>query len=118
MAWDGVDRRKGPDFLSKSVKWLTGIGWILLFAGMNLFHFGRPKVLTGFQESQLDKNIDKWDPVISPVFVTVMFLILYVSGTGLYVNKKRHRRKNDKYYISLLSLIVMSIMGLTYFYFN
>jgi len=112
------EKRVCPDIWCKSIKWISILGWILLFISMMLFHFGRPHVTTGFEQKVLAQAKEEWNPFYGPLFLSTMFLILYISLTGFLINKKRHKRKEDRYNISLLFLFIFSLMGLSYYFFN
>lgn len=112
------EKRVCPDIWCKSIKWLCIFGWILLFISMMLFHLGRPYVAAGFEQKSVAQAQIEWDPFYGPLFLSAMFLILYVSLTGFLINKKRHKRKEDRYNISILFLFIFSLMGLSYYFFN
>ena len=112
------NKRICPDFWSKSIKWLSISGWTLLFISMLLFHSGRPQVPTAIERQSIEKIRDTWDPEIAPYFLSIMVTVFYISLMALFINNKRHKRKEDRYNISVFLLFIFSILGLSYYFFN
>ncbi len=111
------DRRKGPDPWIKSLTWFGIIGWILLLIAMAVFHKARPESetsITGFLQNTLGR---RWDMELVPYFIFLSAFILLISLFGLFINSQRNNRKNDSYRMSLISLVVISILGLLYYIF-
>ena len=110
-----IERRKGPDKWIKSLTWFGTIGWIFMIVTFAIFHKARPESETsivGFYQDRLGKN---WDADLVPYFVILSAFILILSTIGLIVNSKRHNRRNDKYRLSLILLVIISILGLVYY---
>lgn len=110
-----IDRRKGPDKWIKSLTWFGIIGWLFMFVTFVIFHEARPeseRSIVGFYQYKLGRS---WNEELVPYFVFLSAFILLLSSIGLFVNSQRHNRKNDKYRISLVLLVLISIFGLIYY---
>ncbi|GAB4338761.1 MAG: hypothetical protein Kow0037_23040 [Calditrichia bacterium] len=106
------DRRKGPDLLTKSIRWFTVIGWIIMITVLLFIGFAKPEDVTFF---------DRWFGVqrrtsINLFLVRLIFVLLILGMTtslvGLYVNFRRSRRKDDEYRVSFFILGMLSILGI------
>lgn len=106
------DRRKGPDFLTKSIRWFTLIGWIIMITVLVFIGLAKPEDVTFF---------DRWFGVqrhtsINLFLVRLIFVLLILgmltSLVGLYVNFRRSRRKDDEYRVSFFILGMLSILGI------
>jgi len=110
-----IERRKGPDVWIKSLTWFGIIGWIFMFAAMIIFHFARPeseKSIVGFYHYRLGRD---WDMEFVPYFIYLSIIIFVLSLLGLFINSQRHSRKSDRYRVSLITLVIISILGLLYY---
>jgi hypothetical protein len=59
-------------------------------------------------------SIGGWDEQLLKIVFYIMLLGMVLSGTGLYLNSKRNRRRNDSYYLSLIFLGIVSTIGTIY----
>ena len=110
-----IERRKGPDIWIKSLTWFGIIGWIFMIVTFIIFHEARPESETsivGFYQGQLGTE---WDTDLVPYFIVLSAFILFLSSFGLFINSQRHNRKNDKYRVSLILLVIISVFGLIYY---
>ncbi len=110
-----IERRKGPDKWIKSLTWFGGIGWLFMIVTFAIFHKARPESETsivGFYQKRLGQD---WDADLVPYFIVFSAFILLISAIGLIVNSRRHNRRNDKYRVSLIMLVLFSALGLGYY---
>jgi len=107
------NRRSGPDMLVKSLTWIAVTGWLLMVAAMFLLDRAKP-VTKDFYDKAFDVHMNTrtgWDTEITFYLFIIMLVGLLLSPVGLFINSKRHKRREDTYRISLILLFIVSLFG-------
>ncbi len=108
-----TDQRKGPDGITKFVKFTSFTSWLLIVISIVVTDAARP--------SSLDVAIldSKWGKTATNTFrsdlVTVGMFVCFVAVMfaiiGLAANSQRHKRKTDKYSIALITAFIVGLIG-------
>ncbi len=114
---DGTpEKRKRPDILMRLLTWLAVIGWFLMYVVLMLVHKAKPKVESSFDRVDgMESPLSVWNPDLIRYIFYMMIAGLIISIIGIILNVMRHRRKKDKYRISLISLGVISLLGIIFY---
>lgn len=110
--WKRMERRKGPDIWLRALSWLIRIGWILMLGSLILISFAKPDAETFYDRFyEVSRTFrDYWnDDLVFWGFYLLMTCI-FISIAGITINKKRHRRREDHYRISLIFLGLFSLI--------
>ena len=114
---DGIlQKRKGPDILMRSLTWLAVLGWFLMYVVLMVLNKAKPKSESSFDRiNGAEVLIPPWNPVLIQYIFYLMIAGLCISIIGMILNIKRHRRKKDKYRMSLIVLGVISLLGIIFY---
>lgn len=110
------ERRKGPDSLLRALRWMAGVGWMLMFAAMYFLDRGKPEVETYFTRWFNLRLRTTWNMELAGMLLYCMVLGLVLSLAGLVINFRRHRRRDDEVRISLLVLGALSLFGILLYF--
>jgi hypothetical protein len=110
----GIDpeRRKGPDFWMKSLRWFAITGWLFMVAALLIFGKAKPQVETFIERYYNIKLRITWDVEVMRYIFFLMILGLGISVIGLVINIRRHQRKDDEYRVSMIILGLISLFGI------
>lgn len=106
------DRRKGPDFWVKWIKWAGSFSWVIAFTIIVLTDRAKPPVETFFDRYfhiQLDKT---WDTDLMRYAFFLLLVLFFTCVFTMIINSRRHRRKTDRYNPSIIVLSVLSLLGM------
>ncbi|KAA3615284.1 MAG: hypothetical protein DWQ05_14575 [Calditrichaeota bacterium] len=105
------DRRRGPDKLIKSLRWLAITGWINFAISLILYDEAKPDFETFFDRLFHVQMRYHWNETLAFLSFVWFVLCLVLSVVGIFINKKRHRRRNDEYRLNLIVLGLISLVG-------
>lgn len=108
-----VERRRGEDIWTKSLRVFAVVSWILIVVMMTIFDMAKP-----VEENFIDRFLkvsrtSQWNTRMLDYMFMLMVLGLVLSVTGLWINIKRNRRRNDHLRISLIIMGLVSVIGVT-----
>ena len=112
-----TDRRKGPDALVRSLRWLGLSGWVFLFGTLILIDNAKPEFETFFDRMFSIQLRGYWNESLIQ-WIAISFLFSFILGvSGLVFNLLRNRRRKDELRINLLFITGISALGLVYYAF-
>lgn len=111
-------RRKGPDFWTRSLRYLGLVGWTLLIAALVVLDQAKPQVETFFERVYDIRLQQQWDMDLARYLLWLMVLGLLLSVSGLVINSRRKRRRTDQWRLSLIFLGLISLTGMVLYYIN
>ncbi len=113
----GRDRRKGPDTLTKSIRWVAVGGWILLVLAMIFIDYAKPDFVTVLDDTAgVPRNMSTtWNFTLARMIFYMMIAGFVFGLYGFFVNMYRSRRRNDRYRLNLLALASISLFGAVYY---
>jgi hypothetical protein len=109
------NRRRGADTLTKAISIFTGISWFLILLALIFNTYANPQgdSLFGKRYSVLSSQSASTS-VLSMFSNIALVLVIVVCFTGFMINVARHKRKSDKYRLSLIFFGAVSIIWLIY----
>ncbi len=113
----GRDRRKGPDTLTKSIRWVAVGGWVLLVLAMIFIDYAKPDFVNVLDNSiGVPKNMTtSWNYTLARMIFYMMIAGFVFGLYGFFVNIYRSRRRSDRYRLNLLALASISLFGAVYY---
>ncbi|MBF0195389.1 MAG: hypothetical protein HQL71_12580 [Magnetococcales bacterium] len=104
-------RRRKMDKLRKLFMWVSFICWGLFVVAMIFVSQATPETHTVFSRHlELEIN-EKWDEDAVLKAINIMYYIAGFSFVALVLKALRHRRKADRYPISIVMLLLVSLLG-------
>ncbi|MDX3774240.1 hypothetical protein QE250_08955 [Chromatiaceae bacterium AAb-1] len=100
------ERRKGPDKLSKSLRWLTIVAWLVFIVCMILTHYARPEMDTGLVRYWDLEIRAEWHPQLTRLLIYLLWLCLGLSLLSLGINRLRLRRRTDHLHFNIILLLL------------
>jgi hypothetical protein len=112
------DRRKGPDLLIKTLRWLGIFGWFVMIAALYIIDMAKPEEENMFTRKH-DVSVRKiWDPELIQYLFYLLIFGLCISVIGIVINSTRHHRKDDRFRYILITLGVISFFGIIKYLFK
>ncbi|MBM4054246.1 MAG: hypothetical protein FJ264_06140 [Planctomycetes bacterium] len=106
------DRRKKPDVWIRALQLFIIVSWVAAIGAIVVIGIASPKIETFF-DRKLEVNLRKtWNTDVAKYFLYMMIAGLCASIFGIIINTRRHRRKSDQYYYSLMFFGLASIAGI------
>jgi hypothetical protein len=106
------ERRKGPDLLFRSLRYLALAGWLLMVVALIVLDRAKPQMVTFFDRFYGIRPRTWWDGKLAGYLPPLLWAGLGLGIIGLIANTLRHRRRNDEWRISLWLLLLVSLTGL------
>lgn len=112
------DRRRGPDLWVKLVNWLGILAWAIMFFIIAITDRAKPPMETFFDRFFKVQVRQTWDFGLLRYALYLMITLCVLCVFGLVVNSRRHRRKNDRYSISLFLMMGLGIFSIIMYFAN
>ncbi|MBF0458952.1 MAG: hypothetical protein HQK99_13775 [Nitrospirae bacterium] len=108
-----IDKRKGPDFIVKSISWVVASCWLVIFVAWSYVYYAMPEHLTIFDPHGIYRQARTyWDiHLLKDAFIAINVLLL-ISIAGMVESILRHHRKTDRLPKTLIIMIIMSLVGM------
>ena len=117
-----VERRKGHDRLLRIMSWSGIVGWAIMLVVMVAVDRAKPDDSTFtpsksiFEQAGVPYHLrTTWDQDLVTYIFYLLIAGLVLGVTGLAVNSRRHRRRDDHYRIHLVLLTGISAIGILYY---
>jgi len=109
-----IERRKGPDLLVRSLTWINAVAALTLIAAFCLTAMAKPEIETFFDRFY---NINlyrrpNWDMNLMRYMVALFSASSLTGISGLIINHRRRRRKQDYVRSTLVICLLISLIGL------
>ncbi|OHB71663.1 MAG: hypothetical protein A2W17_03630 [Planctomycetes bacterium RBG_16_41_13] len=88
-----------------------------MITALLIFGAAIPEVESFFDRKFNMQLISTWNRKLSSYLFHIMIVWLCVSVTGLVINSRRCRRKDDEFHISLVFLGIISVFGIIVYLF-
>ena len=112
------DRRRGPDFLIKTLRGLGIFGWFVMIAALYILDMAKPEEENMFTKAA-DVNVrTTWDPQLINYLFCLLIFGLGISIIGVFINSRRHHRKDDRFKYILITLGAISTFGIIKYLFK
>lgn len=107
--WDGIDRRAGPDWITRLVSTLNVLSWCVFVVALAFFHYARPELNNIILEHHNIPVRDYWLLQLKYYLYVSLYTSVFISVVSLVVNQIRNKRKTDQQRYNLMFLIVVVI---------
>jgi len=105
-----TNTRRGPDSIIRTINFISGISWIMIFAILIFFALAKPQ-MRGF-DRQMNMLGGFWNKEYLQIAFYLMMFQLIMSIFGLIMNSRRMKRKTDTWNASLILSGSASIIGI------
>lgn len=116
-----VERRRGHDRLLRIMSWSGIAGWAIMLVVMAVFDRAKPDDRNFIPNERILEQAGvpyhlrtTWNQHLVTYIFYLLIAGLVLGITGLAVNSRRHRRRDDHYRIHLLLLTGISAAGILY----
>lgn len=107
-----VERRKGTDIWVKLISWFSAISWVMMFIVLYIVTKAGPQIENYFHKLFNASLRKTWDYELAQYALYLMILLLMLCLFGILINAQRHKRKSDKYSLSLIIMSILSVVGI------
>ena len=108
------ERRRGPDTVTRWINYTTVTSWIFLIIIFFLVSLSKPGFVFN-PKSGLNVG-GTWDTRLLRYSLYMVFPLFILSVIGLISNASRHKRKADKFNITLIFNLFLSLGFMIYFF--
>ncbi len=112
------NRRKGPDFWTRTMRWMAVTVWGLMLTALFILGWAKPQVETFFDRYYHLSLRSTWNMDLASYIFTCMTAGLLLSLAGLIINHRRHRRQNDEYLVSLILAATICTGGIALYLYS
>ncbi len=106
--------RTGEDGMIRGIRYLAITSWILIFTVFMLIAKAKPSYETIFERFYTQQSpIQTWDSDLILMASKLLIPLLFLAFAGLIMNSKRHKRKGDTYSKSLITGLIIALIGLS-----
>jgi len=116
------ERRSGHDRLLRIMSWSGIVGWAIMLVVMVAVDRAKPDDSAFIPNKRIFEQAGvpyhpqtTWDQDLVRYIFYLLIAGLVLGITGLVVNSRRHRRRDDHYRIHLVLLTVISAVGIFYY---
>lgn len=106
------DRRKGPDTLTKWVRYSGIISWILIAAAFFITLTAKPGFISYMDESFHVKLQSDWDVNLMQYAYILLVLLFFFCMVSIIINLLRYKRKSDRFNKTLILNAAASLIGI------
>ncbi|AEG61681.1 hypothetical protein [Desulforamulus ruminis] len=111
-----VERRQGPDLWVKFLKAAAILVWLAMLVILLIIDQAKPEFENFFSRLFNVTLRQDWDTDILAYAFYLSVLMLIFSIFTLLVNRKRHRRKSDRYSRSVIIMIFFSTAVILFYF--
>ena len=111
-----VERRQGPDLWVKFLKAAAILVWLAMLVILLIIDQAKPEFENFFSRLFNVTLRQDWDTDILAYAFYLSVLMLIFSIFTLLVNRKRHRRKSDRYSRSVFIMIFFSTAVIRFYF--
>ncbi|MEJ2573497.1 MAG: hypothetical protein P8164_07925 [Gammaproteobacteria bacterium] len=117
-----VERRTGHDRLLQIMSWSGIVGWTIMLVVMVAVDRAKPDDTAFIPNKRIFEQAGvpyhlrtAWDQNLVTYIFYLLIAGLVLGITGLVINSRRHRRRDDHYRIHLVLLTGISAVGVLYY---
>ncbi len=112
-----VERRRGPDAITKSIRWVAVAGWLLMVVALVFIDLAKPEFVTVIDRHKGlgEGKRTTWNMTLAHIIFYLQMAGFCFGVYGFFANLRRSRRKSDRYRINLIALTAISLFGMIYY---
>ncbi len=100
----------------KILNWVAVSGWFVVIIMLILLAKAQPMFVTVYDRYHNYSPSTTWDSSLTEKIFYILLFTFFVSILGLFFDKRRNRRKEDKYHLSLVAQAVISFAGILIYF--
>jgi len=112
------DRRRGPDLLIKTLRWLGIFGWFVMIVALYIIDMAKPEEENMFTKMENISVRTTWDSELIHYLFCLLIFGFCISVIGIVINSRRHHRKDDRFKYILFTLGAISFFGILKYLFK
>ncbi|EWH08594.1 hypothetical protein DS2_16649 [Catenovulum agarivorans DS-2] len=112
------ERRKGADWVIKSI-WATNlVAWLSFILAMVWFRLARPEKLPGYAKYKKieDEYRLEWAEQWTEFLFWQLIICCAITLIAMFINLKRMKRKSDHFHYNLAVLLAVAVAAVLYVY--
>ena len=110
------NRRKYPDLILRLLAWANAVAVISLGLAICLIAMAKPKRMNFLDHFYSVQRMNPaWNMDLVGYIGVMLLLSLLASSYGLFLNRKRMRRKGDHIHATLVLCLLTSVISLFFF---
>lgn len=111
--WDGVDRRSGPDWISKMINVCNVLSWGIFVISLAIFHYARPELNNIILEFHKIPIREHWVEQYKYYLYISLYISVALSAVTILTNQIRSKRKTDHQRYNVVFLLVVVVAFIT-----
>ena len=109
-------RSRQKDLFYRCVVGLNVLAWCLIIASLIVLHYARPEFIAGVQNYWGIDGRDFWSQSHLNFLLTLLQVCLVTTILTVVMRSRRNRRKNDRFGVNVLILMVITVTSLVTIY--
>ncbi len=110
-----VERRRKKDWVTRLIPIFSAVGWLSVVVFIFLLERASPRTGDIFTTKTDLIMVSGINSTLLRTSLAVLILVFLVCVLGFFFNMFRHRRKSDKYNLSIIILGLLSMVGIIVF---
>jgi len=98
------------------LNWVAISGWFFVIIIFILLAKAQPMFVTVYDRYHSYSPHTTWDSNLTKKIFYMLIFTFVISISGLFFEKKRYRRKEDKYHLSLVVQAIISFFGILIYF--
>lgn len=110
--WDGVERRKGADWVDVSINVLNILAWVVFLIALVIYHYAKPEIKY-FVYQMVNEPVEvrtHWIEELKNWLFVTLYICTFISALTLVVNRFRLKRRDDRQRYGMIMLVVVCVV--------
>ncbi|NVK24481.1 MAG: hypothetical protein HWE10_06110 [Gammaproteobacteria bacterium] len=110
--WDGVERRKGADWVDISINVFNIAAWVVFVVALVIFHYARPELEYMYYQFVAEQVHVRthWQYELKSWLLVALYICTAISVLTLIINKFRLKRKSDRQRYGMYMLVIVCVV--------
>lgn len=112
VMWDGVERRKGADWVDVSINVLNILAWVIFLIALVIYHYAKPEIKY-FVYEMVKEPVEvrtHWIEELKHWLFVTLYTCTFISALTLFVNRFRLKRRDDRQRYGMIMLVVVCVV--------
>lgn len=110
--WDGIERRKGADWIDISINVLNILAWVVFLIALVIYHYAKPEIKY-FVYEMVNEPVEvrtHWIEELKNWLFITLYTCTFISALTLIVNRFRLKRRDDRQRYGMIMLVVVCVV--------